>query len=280
METNKNDKKVLPFLYREVIKVPLITLLPDNKPPKGKTHAILDKETGDILHFCSKEYILRSNHFLFKPFEHILFNKNYNFTIQPRIVEQTKFYVDYIIHSPIDSILGEFLPKFSIWNSYDGTVKTQIKFGFIHLVGSNTMTRPTDCNGKNCSDLNLEENTINEFWDKFNIFIKESKQDISIFEKLNKKRGSPDTIENIGLKLRLSPQIRELAIKKFENNVRGGFTFLNSKGQEVIHQGYSFSLFNVYSCLNYGIYNCNDKELPDYKLKRDRNLISEFLQKK
>ena len=271
------DQTGFSLLYREVNKIPLSTILPNNKPPRSKTHAIIDKHSGNILHFCSKEYKLKSNHILFSPFENLLSNKGFSYTINIREIDNTKFYVDYIMKNPIlNSGVGQFLPRFSVWNSYDGTVKAQIKFGFLRMLSNGCMTRPSDCNTV-CSDMNYDDHCMDKFWEKFSVFIRSSKDDLDIFEKLDAIKTGPDIIENIGLKLKLSPKIREEAVNKFEKYVRGNFTYKNAAGELEHHHGSRLSCFTAYSAMNYAIYNFNHKELPDYKLKRDRGVLKEFL---
>ena len=277
MDTQPVEKDGFSLLYREVNKIPLSTILPNNKPPRSKTHAIIDKQSGDILHFCSKEYKLKSNHIIFSPFEKLLSDKRFSYTINIREIDNTKFYVDYILKTPVlHSGVGQFLPRFSVWNSYDGTVKAQIKFGFLRLLSNGCMARPGDCDNI-CSGMNYEDNCMDEFWERFSVFIRSAKDDLNIFERLDVIKTGPDIIEKIGLKLKLSPKIREEAVNKFEKYIRGNFTYKNAAGDSEYHDGSKLSCFTAYSAMNYAIYNFNNKELPDYKVKRDRAILKEFL---
>lgn len=270
------DKEENQLLYKEVIKTPLSTILPNNKPPKGKTHAILEKDSGRILHFCSKEYNLRSNSSIFPVLENLI-SKKYSFEKQVRIVENTKFYVDYVLIYPIICQIGEILPRISVWNSYDGTIKSQLKFGYFSTISGNLLTRPIECRTPECDCIPVDENTISNILEIINKFIQESKNDILLFNKLATIKAGPELIDKIGKKIHLAPKTRTVSLERFEFKVRGGYSYQNSKGENVIHPGSSMSCCTAYQAINYGIYNTNPKELPDCKLKRDRGVLQELL---
>jgi len=274
---NSKDKA----LYFSVNKIPLSQLL-KNKLPKGKTHCIIDETNGDILSFCSENYSLRKNQDVFKPFEEMLKKMDYVFNRSVTIIEKTKFYVDYIIRSRLKSpTVGDLLPRISIWNSYDGTKKTQISFGYYKLLCGNGLSRPFGCQHKKTSkhstvELNTKEDIIPQFLNQVEEFLKSSSNDLKVFEKMNKKKATSSLVEELGKKIKISKQAIDLAQKQFKKEVQGNFAFVNENGELVTHKGSPLSLFTAYNALNYAIYHSNEKELPEFKVQRDEALLQEI----
>lgn len=272
METiTKQDR----FLYKPVDKIPLSSLLA-NKPPKGKTHLIIEKKSKNILAFCSEDYNLRKNSNIFQPFEKLLKEGNITFKKNITIIEGTKFYVDYIIYKNLKSNkIPDILPRISIWNSYDGTVSTQIKFGFFKLVCGNSLSRPCNCNihvsSKHSED---ENNTIPQFFSLLNDFIYECDTDIEVFEKLYKKPAKVELLFHISDALKLSKETREVSLKQLKLETQGNITYLDENNKKVVHKGGKINMFAIYSAINYGIYHVNPKELPEVKAKKDKMLIN------
>lgn len=249
----KNENKLKEkSLYEEVSKIDLSSIMKDIKPPKGKTHAIKSLQTGNLLAFCSEDYKLKKNIELYKPFEKLLTQNNIQFNKRIEIFDSTKFFVDYIMDITIKSnLFHEILPVVSIWNSYDGTVKTQIKFGYHLHECKNKLTRPCHCNIHISLKHSAEENKDN-FLKLTMEFIKENiVKDIKVFEKLFKKKCDISVVERMTDMLKLSKELKQAAKKSFtEQN--------------------QLNLFGVYNAINYAIYNLNKKELPEIKLKKDK----------
>lgn len=271
------------LLFKQVKKVPLVELLKNkNKTPKGKSHAIVEKKSNDILSFCSADYKLRKNSIIFKPFEKLLHTRNILFTKDVRIIEGNKFYVDYVIKKKIKSnIIGDILPKISIWNSYDGTVKTQIKFGYHKLLCGNGLSRPVGCqihiSSKHSADeYEFSKATIPHYISLFKEFLSETKGDMKVFEKLQRKKVTPDHFLKIAEKLKFSKESKQLALNRLGKESDGNFSYVDEQGNKITAQKSDTSLFLVYNALNYAIYNTNPKELPEFKLKKDKLLIEEI----
>lgn len=245
-------------LYKEVTKVHLSTEM-QNKPPKGKDHAIKELDTGNLLAFCSEDYKLKRNAELYKPFEQSLKQNGIEFKKQILIFDSTKFYVDYILNIKIKSnLFHEVLPMISIWNSYDGTVKTQIKFRYHVEECYNKLTRPCHCN-IHISLKHSAEESKEDFLKLTMEFIKENiAKDIRIFEKMYKKKADISVIEKIIAGLKLSKESRQMAVADFTKHN------LNN-------------MFGVYNAINYAIYNSNIKELPEVKLKKDTMSMEHIL---
>jgi len=242
-------------LYLPVKKVSLIDILPNNKPPHSKSHVIMDKETGDILHFCSVEYKVNSNEDIFKPMEQ-LFNKyKIKFTKFVKIISRTKFYVDYVlkIKNKAGEKLPGLLPCISVWNSYDGSLKHQIHFNYYfkkeHIKIPSPTSHSIDCCSKHCHE-HLEA------------YIKNGKKDFAFYNKMNDIPAGPELINKVGKKLKLSSEIKKSSIKNLETEIK---------------EGLKSSLFSVYMAINRAIVTCNQKEVPEFKYKRKKALLLEFL---
>lgn len=267
----KQDK----ILYKLVDKIPLSSLL-TNKPPKGKTHLIIEKKSKNILAFCSEDYNLRKNSNIFQPFEKLLKEGNITFKKNLTVIEGTKFYVDYVIYKNLNSNkIPDILPRISIWNSYDGTVSTQIKFGFFRLLCGNSLSRPCNCNIHASSKHSEDENsTIPQFFKLVNEFIYKCNTDIKAFEKLYKKPAKIDSLFIITDALKLSKETREVALKQLALETQGNITYMDENNKKAIHKGGKINMFDIYSAINYGIYHVNPKELPEIKVKKDKMLIN------
>lgn len=283
------NSETLKKLFAPVSKVELGSILPGKKFPRANDHAILD-EHGNILSFCSSTYNLRENETLYKPLEKMMKEQKIPFDRKISIVDGTKFYVDYIIRDRVKSLtVNDILPKFSVWNSYDGTLKTTLKFGFYRVVCSNGLTRPIG-NTVNISkkhrkaaaaedgmDLSIASNS--QIINSVQLFLSEVKQDMEVYEQMNQVKADVSKILQVSEKLKFSKNILETAVERFnmETSTKGSLTYVNENGELVTHEGSPQTLYTVYNALNYAIYNCNTKELPEAKLKRDQLVLAEVL---
>ena len=283
------NSETLKKLFAPVSKVELGSILPGKKFPRANDHAILD-EHGNILSFCSSTYNLRENETLYKPLEKMMKEQKIPFDRKISIVDGTKFYVDYIIRDRVKSLtVNDILPKFSVWNSYDGTLKTTLKFGFYRVVCSNGLTRPIG-NTVNISkkhrkaaaaedgmDLSIASNY--QIINSVQLFLSEVKQDMEVYEQMNQIKADVNKILQVSEKLKFSKNLLETAVERFnmETSTKGSLTYVNENGELVTHEGSPQTLYTVYNALNYAIYNCNTKELPEAKLKRDQLVLAEVL---
>lgn len=285
ISTNDTLKK----LFAPVSKVELSSILPGKSFPRSNDHAILD-EDGNILSFCSSTYNLRENQTLYKPLEKLLKENKLPFDRKIKIIDGTKFYVDYIIRERLQSLtVNDILPKFSIWNSYDGTVKTVLKFGFYRVVCANGLMRPMG-NSVNIAKkhrkaahaedgIDLSIASSNQIVDSVKGFLTEVKQDMLVYEQMNAVKADLSNILSLSEKLKLSKNILETAVDRFklETSTEGNLTYVNENGEVVKHDGSPATLYTVYNALNFAIYNNNAKELPEAKLKRDQMILQEIL---
>lgn len=276
-------------LYAPVEKVELSSLFPGRNFPRSNDHAIVDID-GNILSFCSSSYNLRENKTLYQPLEQLMKDEKIPFDRKVNIIDGTKFYVDYIVRDRVKSLtVNDILPKFSIWNSYDGTLKTVIKFGFYRVVCSNGLTRP---HGKQVNiakkhrksvmaedglDLSFASNTL--ILDSVKEFLLNVKQDMEVYEQMNKVAADVNKILQVAEKMKFSKNLIETAVERFniETSTNKSLTYINENGELVTHEGSPATLYTVYNALNYSIYNNNLKELPEAKLKRDALVLAEVL---
>lgn len=284
MEKNKKEA-----LYAPVKKVELSTIFPGKSFPRSNDHAILDQH-GNFLSFCSSSYNLRENSTLYKPVEDLMRENKIPFDRKINVIEGTKFYVDYIIRDRVKSLtVNDILPKFSIWNSYDGTLKTTMKFGFYRVVCSNGLTRPHG-NTFNISkkhrkaigvedglDLSLVNN--HNILDSVKVFLNDVKEDMEVYERMNHVQADVNKILSVADKLKFSKNLLDKAVERFalETSTNSSLTYVNENGELVKHDGSPATLYTVYNALNYAIYNSNPKELPESKLKRDQLVLAEVL---
>lgn len=283
------EQNSLQQLYAPVKKVELNSIFPGREFPRACDHAIMDKK-GNILSFCSNSYNLRSNSTLFKPLEELMTENKIPFDRKIKIVDGTKFYVDYILRERVKSrTVNDILPKFSIWNSYDGTVKTTMKFGFYRVVCSNGLVRPhgTQVNiAKKHRKALGEEDGIDisltkesEILTSVKGFLMDTKKDMEVYEQMNKVKADVQRILKIADKLKFSKKLLDTSVERFEleTSTNKSLTYVNENGEIVTHEGSPATLYTVYNAINYAIYNCNPKELPQAKLKRDELVLAEVL---
>lgn len=275
-------------LYQKVEKVKLETIIPNYKFPKGNDHAIIDPD-GNILNFCSSSYNLRPNSTLHKPLEELMKKNKIEFQQKINIVNGVKFYVDYILKEKVKSVvINDIVPKFTILNSYDGTLKTTIQFGFHRVICGNGLTRPCGTDSiiarKHRKPIKTEDQDLSavspdDILEGIKEFIKSTKEDMAIYEKLHTKKSDAGMIIKLAEKLKLSKNIIETANNRFEleTNQKGTLTFVNDKNQITKHKGYDSTLYVVYNAINYAIYNTNLKEFPEVKVKRDKAVLAEIL---
>jgi len=283
------NSETLKKLFAPVSKVELSSILPGKKFPRANDHAILD-EHGNILSFCSSTYNLRENQTLYKPLETLMKEQKIPFDRKISIVDGTKFYVDYIIRDRVKSLtVNDILPKFSIWNSYDGTLKTTLKFGFYRVVCSNGLTRPVGntvniarkhrkaATAEDGMDLSIASNS--QIVESVKLFLSEVKQDMEVYEQMNQVKSDLNKILSVAEKMKFSKNLLDTAVERFnmETSTSRNLTYINENGEMVTHEGSPATLYTVYNALNYAIYNCNQKELPEAKLKRDQLVLAEVL---
>lgn len=270
-------------LYCNVEKIPFSKLI-SNTPPKGKEYIILDIDTQAMLAFCSKDYRLRKNSSIYRVFERLLKKENITFKKEIVIVGQTKFYVKYIILSPITSStkITDLLPMISIWNSYDGTVKTQIHFGYYKMLCGNIFPRPTDCNFHTSSkhsttDEEFSKYNIPHFIDLYHEFISHSKKDMKLFDKMYNYPADKKMFDKVSSLIKLSPDSHSWAWAELLKESQGGYTYKNHLNEAVMYAGDKISALMIYSAINHAIYHTNNKELPEKKNKRNCDLVEIIL---
>jgi hypothetical protein len=289
MKTTPQSKSINAELYKEVSKVELSSLIPGIKFPSRHDHAIVDKD-GNILSFCSDNYNLRTNSSLFEPLENQMKSEKIPFDRKVVIRDGTRFYVDYIIGDRVKGpSVNDILPKFSVWNSYDGTLRTVLKFGFYRVVCSNGLTVPhgktVDVYKKHykaskvADGIDISAMDSARIVEPFREFLNSTKEYLGIYENLNNVEADVKKILDICEKLKFSKAITDTAVNRFnlETATNGTLTYVNENGELVTHDGSPATLYTAYNAINYAIYNNNPKEYPEVKLKRDELVLAEVL---
>ena len=275
-------------LYKKVEKVELKSLLPNLNFADGLDHAIVD-EFGNVLNVCSKKYNLVPNSDVFLPIEDKIKSSGLLYTKKVNIINNSKFYVDYIIKDELKSTqVNDVFPKISIWNSYDGTLKFRREFGFFRLVCSNGLAVPFGLSNtilnKHTTDSfdGFDKSSLNKFVNGFiestNFFLNKTKEHTKFYEFLNEKGANIKTLEKIAEETNLSKRIIETATDRYKFETESQQLVFNDllNNQRTTEKA-ERSLFTVYNALNFGIYNTNEKELPERKLEKDIKVI-EYIQ--
>lgn len=289
MRKTAEPKKQNVELYKEVSKVQCSELLPGIKFPTRHDHAIVDVD-GNILSFCSDNYNLRTNSSLFQPLENQMKSDKIPFDRKVVIRDGTRFYVDYIIGDRVKGpSVNDILPKFSVWNSYDGTLRTVMKFGFYRVVCSNGLAVPHGKTvdiykkhykaSKAMDGIDLSAMDSARIIEPFREFLNSTKEYLGIYENLNNVEADVKRIVEICEKLKFSKAITDTAVNRFnlETSTGRNLTYVNENGELVTHEGSPATLYTAYNAINYGIYNNNPKEYPEVKLKRDELVLAEVL---
>lgn len=289
MKAKTENKALNSELYKEVSKVELSSLLPGIRFPTRHDHAIVDKDSN-ILSFCSDNYNLRPNSSLFQPLEEMMKSDKIPFDRKVTIREGTRFYVDYIIGDRVKGpSVNDILPKFSVWNSYDGTLRTVMKFGFYRVVCSNGLAVPhgktVDVYKKHYKaskaqdGIDISAMDSSRIIEPFREFMNSTKEYLGIYENLNNVEADVKRIIEICEKLKFSKAVTDTAVERFslETSTGRSLTYVNENGELVTHEGSPPSLYTAYNAINYGIYNNNPKEYPEVKLKRDELVLAEVL---
>jgi hypothetical protein len=270
-------------LFKDVKKVKLSELLPNYRFPPGFDHAVVDVN-NNILNFCSERYNLIPNHLILLPLEAYFKINKIDFIRKGKIINGSKFYVDYIIKTRKDvgSVTGVF-PKISIINSYDGVSGGKVELGLHRLACSTTLAIPE----KNCKnyfkhaspkshEVNIHDKVIKIIAEARN-FIDTCQDDISHYLDLTNVKANKKNISTIGKRIGLSKKVIEAAEERYELEVDSGIEYLNEYNEMVTHVGSGKNLFTIYNALNYGIYNTNLKELPERKMEKSKTLINSIL---
>jgi len=267
-------------LYKKVQKITLSDIMPGYKFPAGADYAIVD-EHENILNFCSSKYNLVPNEEIFPQVEKVIKSKGLEFKRNIRIINGSKFYVDYIINKGTELKVNDVYPKISVWNSYDGAMKFRTEFGFYRLVCSNGLVTPTGFHSKNLAKHSIKDNSkteskglLNEFVKSSSTFLSNIKEDLDLYEWMESESFNVEKMEKIALKAGLSKKMLETAKERYNSELSGGIKYLNINDQPTMFKGTTENMFIGYNALNYAIYNTNEKELPEKKLEKDIQLIT------
>lgn len=273
-DTPKDLKAKEKELYKPIKKVLLADILPGRSFPAGHEYAIIDN-AGNILDFCSEIYFPKLNSEIFPQIEKGLRDAGMEFKKKIQIIGTSKFYVDYVIMVRMKTLyVNDVFPKLSIWNSYDGTSKFRKEFGFYKLLCSNGLCRPTEKKSSvSFKHTKNNEENINRIISITKDFIQDSKNDIEIFSKMNNRNAGPKTIEVIAEKLSISKHVTQAATDRYKLETESKIQYLNEHNEMVISNGVHKTMFAVYNAINWAIYNCNPKELPEKKLEKDRQVL-------
>jgi hypothetical protein len=277
-----NDKE----LFKKVKKVKLNAILPSFTAPVGFDHVVVD-ENKNILNFCSGRYSLVNNSTILKPVEEYLKSNGIEYIRKAKVINGSKFYVDYIIKSRKDTknVTGIF-PKISIWNSYDGGSTMRHELGFYRLVCSNGLTRPEGEVKKKSfkhavsskTDKTDTQEKIVKMLREIKIFIDSCANDVNKFEEMAQVKVTKAKIDTIATQLNLSKKIVDCAKERYDLETKEGLEYINEYGEIVKNNGCDKNLFTLYNAINYGIYNTNLKELPEKKIEKDKQVLSHLLQ--
>lgn len=261
-------------LYRPIEKVSLSDIMPKHSFPAGNEFAIMDANKN-ILNFCSEVYFPKLNSEIFPQVEAGLKAAGLQYKKKINIIGNSKFYVDYIIMERMKTLsVNDVFPKLSIWNSYDGVVKFRKEFGFYKLLCSNGLSRPTEkMSSVSFKHTKNNEHKIDDIIKITKEFIKDSRNDIQVFDRMNRRDADVKVITKLSSKLGIGKHIAEAAVNRFKLETEGKIQYLNEHNEAVTSNGIPKTMFTVYNALNWAVYNSNPKELPEKKLEKDRQIL-------
>ena len=273
-DNSKDLKQKEAELYKHIEKIKLSAVMPGRSFPSGNEYAIVD-EFGNMLNFCSEVYFPKLNSEIYPQIEAMLTASGMTYKKKITIIGGVKFYVDYIMMERIKTLtVNDVFPKLSIWNSYDGVVKFRKEFGFYKLLCSNGLSRPTQkVSAVSLKHTKHNEQRIEDIVKATKEFLVDSKNDMRVFETMNGKQASANTVLEIAEKLSVSKPVAIAARNRFTLETEGQIQYLNEHNEAVISNGIPKTMFAVYNALNWAVNNCNPKELPEKKLDKDRRII-------
>jgi len=273
-DSSKELKRKEKELYKHIEKVQVSELLPGRTLPPGNECAIVDA-AGNILNFCSDIYFPKLNVEIFPHVEAGLKAAGLTYKKKINIIGNAKFYVDYIIMERMKTLsVNDVFPKLSIWNSYDGCCKFRKEFGFYKLLCSNGLSRPTEkVSSVSFKHTKNNEHKIDDIIKITKEFIKDSRNDIQVFERMNRRDASEKVITKIASKLSIGKHIAEAAVNRFKLETEEKIQYLNEHNEAVTSNGIPKTMFAVYNALNWATANCNPRELPEKKLEKDRQIL-------
>lgn len=261
-------------LYKPIEKVALSDIMPKHSFPAGNEFAIVDANKN-ILNFCSDVYFPKLNSEIFPQVEAGLKAAGLSYKKKINIIGNAKFYVDYIIVERMKTLsVNDVFPKLSIFNSYDGVLKFRKEFGFYKLLCSNGLSRPTEkMSSVSFKHTKNNEHKIDDIIKITKEFLVDAKNDIQVFERMNRRDASEKTITKMSSKLGLGKHIIEAAVNRFKLETEEKIQYLNEHNEVVVSTLVPKTMFTVYNALNWAIFNTNGKELPEKKLEKDRHIL-------
>lgn len=273
-DSPKQIKALEVELYKPIEKIRLEELLPKRNFPNGQEWAIVDK-AGSILNFCSEVYFPKLNSEIYPIVEDDLKKNGLKFKKKITIIGGVKFYVDYIIMERAKSLtVNDVFPKLSIFNSYDGTVKFRKELGFHKLLCSNGLSRPTErVSSVSFKHTSGNEGRVDDIIKITKEFVIDSKNDMAVFDRMNRKGADMRSLRATAKKASLAKHVVKAAEDRFKLETQSKIPYLNEHNEAVTGGETPSTMFAVYNALNWAIYKCNDKELPEKKLEKDRKVL-------
>jgi hypothetical protein len=260
--------------YKQVSKIALSDILPKMSFPPGFDYAIVS--SNEILNFCSAKYELVENYKIYIPLEFELKKANLPYRKIAKIINGSRFYVDYIIGNRLSGpTVNDIQAKISVWNSYDGSLRFRQEMGFYRVTSGSILSRPTESKVKTYKHSRMiqDNNVFTQIVLDIQDFIKQIPQDLEVFEKMNRRKAGLPTLIETGKRLKLSHLLIDAARERFIKETTGGESYINEFGELVKHPASPKTILTIYNALNWAIYNRNPKELPEKKLERDRKLL-------
>lgn len=275
-DSPKKIKALEAELYRPIEKIRMEDILPKRNFPPGQEWAIIDSN-GNILNFCSDVYFPKLNAEIYPIVEMGLRENGLKFKKKITIISGAKFYVSYIIMERAKSItVNDVFPRIDIWNSYDGTVKLRKELGFYRLLCSNGLSRPTEKTSvisfKHTSGEKHQEK-IEDIVKVAKNFLVDSRNDMAIFERMNRKKADIRTLRKTADKAAIGKNVIKEAEKRFKIETENKIPYINEHNEAVVSEVVPSTMFTVYNALNWAVFNCNPKELPEKKLEKDRKIL-------
>lgn len=265
-------KKSLKEIFFPVKKVAGKDIMPDYQFNKRHSHFIIGEtdEGPKIIQACSPGYELIPNEQLLSPIVEAM-KKEFNLTTRVMMRGFSKFFVDLKFMDEKTQIAkDDILPKITMQNSYDGTLKFQMSAGLERVVCTNGMTVPVKDKDAHMNlsfrHTSSSSQAIDEALKFADNFVKNISSITKVYDKL------------VGSKM--SKAVADMVLEELHEEkliTKDMHEMAQARLQEEINMGLEVNQWLVYNAANYAINHLNENMLPNKKAALDLKLITSFI---
>lgn len=233
---------------------------------------VAETENGPlVVNSCSRGYQLVPNEKLLVPIVEAI-SDEHDVQIRARRNDlYSKFAIDLIFRKKGLGIAkkDDIFPQIKILNSYDGSLKLQVNYGFHRLACSNGLSVPVGEQTKGLKIMHTSgttDQTIESLLKGVKDFIGISKDLAKLYDPLLKVKlseaGAAKVIEEIAEETKFSKKSAEAAMERLQKEAKTGLPITN---------------WLVYNAVNHSLYNNPDNKMPEHKRDKVDKEILQFL---